>query len=809
MTGVYSSCPELDMNSASAEAERLRALERYDTVDIAGDQAFEQLVQLAAQVCDMPVATLSLVDGTHQHFRVRIGLDLASTPREQAICVHTMARRDVLLVSDASADDRFADNPLVLGGPRVRAYAGAPLITDDGHALGTLCVIDTVPRELTAMQQQSLRILASHAMGQLELRRTLREADAQRQALAVATLERRRILDQSVDVLSVLDGDGRFVEVSQAAYEVWGRAPETLVGRNWADLVHPDDLGISFDHVREVMRGKGTAFHVENRCVHADGHAVWMRWSSRWSSEDARAYSVARDITQQKAAEQVLIESEARLREQAALLEMANDAILTRDMTGAIRFWNPAATRLFGWAADEVLGRRTVDVLENDAARYDQAMTSLRADHAWQGELPRATRDGRVLTVQSHWTLIASPDGVPTGVLEINTDVTAARQTQAQSLRAQRLESLGTLASGIAHDLNNMLAPILMSVDVLRGSVHDDLGREVLQAIEASATKGANLVRQVQSFARGADGERAEVRVDVLVADIARIVGETFPRSINVRTEVDAAGWVVMGDATQLQQVLLNLAVNARDAMDGHGSLVIRTVSDEEVEAAALAVQVIDTGCGMSAEVLERVFDPFYTTKPAGQGTGLGMSQVFAFCRQSGGEVKIQSTEGEGTRVAMLLPVAKPAITGGEKDLSDGAPSLAGPGERLNILVVEDDHRVLAATVEAVAELGHKAVPCSNPLEAEALVESQGDFDLILSDVLMPELTGPEMVARLKQRWPELSVLFVTGFAGDAGDDASFGDHDVLRKPFTLTALDRAIRRSNQPRAAEDQRLAS
>jgi len=242
--------------------------------------------------------------------------------------------------------------------------------------------------------------------------------------------------------------------------------------------------------------------------------------------------------------------------------------------------------------------------------------------------------------------------------------------------------------------------------------------------------------------------------------------------------------------------------------MDGHGSLTIRTLRDEAEDTAALAVQVIDTGCGMSPEVLERVFDPFYTTKPAGQGTGLGMSQVFAFCRQSGGEVQISSTEGEGTSVAMLLPVAKPVAIGMAAPGADETITGAAPGEALNILVVEDDQRVLVATVDAVEELGHKAVACSNPLDAEALVETHGGFDLILSDVLMPELTGPEMVAQLKQRWPGLSVLFVTGFAGDASEDAAFGDHDVLRKPFTLTALDQAIRRSGESRP-EVQRLAS
>jgi CheY-like chemotaxis protein len=188
------------------------------------------------------------------------------------------------------------------------------------------------------------------------------------------------------------------------------------------------------------------------------------------------------------------------------------------------------------------------------------------------------------------------------------------------------------------------------------------------------------------------------------------------------------------------------------------------------------------------------------------------MSQVFAFCRQSGGEVQISSTEGEGTSVAMLLPVAAPQTDRVAEPVSGQTEGATTPAEVLRILVVEDDERVLTATVDAVSELGHTVVACGNPLEAEALVEGrladgQGGFDLILSDVLMPELTGPEMVAQLKKRWPDLSILFVTGYAGDAGEVASFGDHDVLRKPFTLTALDQAIRRCGDARAIEGQRL--
>ncbi|MGV1682004.1 ATP-binding protein [Sphingopyxis sp. NJF-3] len=393
----------------------------------------------------------------------------------------------------------------------------------------------------------------------------------------------------------------------------------------------------------------------------------------------------------------------------------------------------------------------------------------------------------------------------------LRSEMTERETAEARLRQAQKMEAVGQLTGGIAHDFNNMLAVVVGGLELAQrwlSEAPDKAERHIHNALDG-ANRAADLTRRLLTFARSEPARPEMTEIDACIASFAELIERTIGDRIALTLDLQADGLACWVDRQQFENALLNLAVNARDAMDGHGSLTIRTLRDEEEESAALAVQVIDTGCGMSPEVLERVFDPFYTTKPAGQGTGLGMSQVFAFCRQSGGEVQIQSTEGEGTSVAMLLPVARPKAAGVEDDAGDGALSPADPADMLNILVVEDDHRVLAATVDAVSELGHKAVACGNPLEAEAMVEGHGGFDLILSDVLMPELTGPEMVARLKQRWPDLSVLFVTGYAGDASEDASFGDHDVLRKPFTLAALDRAIRRSGDARAVEAQRLAS
>ena len=381
---------------------------------------------------------------------------------------------------------------------------------------------------------------------------------------------------------------------------------------------------------------------------------------------------------------------------------------------------------------------------------------------------------------------------------------------EAQLRQAQKMEAVGQLTGGIAHDFNNMLAVVVGGLELAQRWLPgqpEKATRHLANALDG-ANRAADLTRRLLTFARSEPARPEMTVVDDCIASFAELIERTIGDRIALTLDLNAADLACWLDRRQFENALLNLAVNARDAMDGRGALTIRTLRDDEAETAALAVQVIDNGCGMSPEVLERVFDPFYTTKPAGQGTGLGMSQVFAFCRQTGGEVQIQSTEGEGTSVAMLLPVAKPQPIEAHEDEGEDIVTISSvPADRLKILVVEDDQRVLAATVDAVNELGHKAVACGNPLDAERLVERHGGFDLVLSDVLMPELTGPEMIAQLKQRWPDIAVLFVTGYAGDASEIESFGDHDVLRKPFTLAALDQAIQRRGYRNEA--QRLAS
>jgi len=378
---------------------------------------------------------------------------------------------------------------------------------------------------------------------------------------------------------------------------------------------------------------------------------------------------------------------------------------------------------------------------------------------------------------------------------------TAELQAQEARLRqVEKMEAVGQLTGGIAHDFNNMLAVILGGLELARRHLTDqpDQSRRHIDHALEGANRAATLTRRLLAFSRAEPLLPEAVEAATIIAGMAGLLDRTLGDTITVRTHDDGCGWSIWVDRHQLENALLNLAVNARDAMEGRGTLTITTghaalAAGEIGDCPAgdyVTIAVGDSGCGMAPEVLERVFEPFFTTKPVGKGTGLGLSQLFAFVRQSEGEIAIASVPGEGTTVTLYLPrrlsddaAAKPAATAPE------ARPAAPVG--LDILVVEDDPRVLAGTLGALQELGHHPIGCGDPLVADALLD-KNEIDLVMTDVLMPGRTGPELIASILPLHPHLAVLFVTGYVGEAASDVLAG-HIVLRKPFTLAALERAI----------------
>lgn len=388
------------------------------------------------------------------------------------------------------------------------------------------------------------------------------------------------------------------------------------------------------------------------------------------------------------------------------------------------------------------------------------------------------------------------------------------RAQEAKLRQAQKMDAVGQLTGGIAHDFNNMLAVVLGGLELARRNLGKPGAQRHLDSAMEGANRAAALTRRLLAFSRE-DGLKPEsIEPGALVAGMSELLDRTLGDAITVGVRDEAAGWRTHADRVQLENALLNLAVNARDAMNGRGELTIgtgrRTLTAGEIGQCAagdyVTFAVTDTGTGMTPEVAERVFEPFFTTKPVGKGTGLGLSQIFGFVRQQEGEVGIDTAPGRGTTVTLYLPrfIGERA----ETESAEQVASLDHP-HALDVLVVEDDSRVLAATIGALEELGHRPIACDDPLAAAALLDRHRNVELVISDVLMPKQTGPEMVAGLLRRDPHLAVLFVTGYAGEAGGASEFSGHHVLRKPFTLTGLERAIASAMADRHTPPEQIAA
>ncbi len=508
-------------------------------------------------------------------------------------------------------------------------------------------------------------------------------------------------------------------------------------------------------------------------------------------------------------------QAEQKIREQAALLDVTTDAILVRDLENKILFWNKGAERLYGWKALEVLGKNANEILYKEPfASLQRIQKTLDEKGEWQGELHQVTKDDKEIIVESRWTLVRDEDNRPKSILVVNTDITQKKQLEAQFLRAQRMESIGTLASGIAHDLNNVLAPILMTAQLLETQLHDQQSKRLIPILITNAKRGANLVKQVLSFARGLEGKFTVLQVKHLISEIKQIALQTFPKSIEISTDISQSLWTVCGDATQLHQVLMNLCVNARDAMPNGGTLSIsaknlfidqnyaRLNLDAQV-GSYIVIRVTDTGMGIPPEILDRIFEPFFTTKEIGKGTGLGLSTAIGIIKSHGGFVNVYSEVGRGTEFKVYLPAAEVTQTQPVEDLE--LPQ--GHGEF--ILVVDDEAPIRDISKAVLETYNYQAITASDGIEAIALyAEHQQEISVVLADMMMPEMDGLTTIRMLQRINPEVKIIAVSGLAQrDKLDDAAdTGVKTFLSKPFTtkelLTTLNEILHPKNEMNAA-------
>ena len=665
-------------------------------------------------------------------------------------------------------------------------------VLTNGHARGVVKVLTASGEERILEYDNSVR-----AHGTAPMVRCIGR-DVTEQKRAESALARSEEMFRSLSASSPVgifhtDAAGMCLYTNARCQEIFGLSFAECLGTGWSQALHPDDrepilsgwleaarAGRECDLKFRVLRLNG-----EIRFVHARKKAMYTE-----TGELLGFVGTEEDVTERKRAEE-------QLQEQAALLHHAQEAIVTCDPAGRIAFWNPGAERIYGWKAEEVLGRNIraeIHGAENLAA-VETARRELHKKGEWMGEWRQFTKDRREIMVESRCTLVRDEAGNHKVTLIINNDITEKKRLEAQYLRAQRLESIGALASGIAHDLNNLLAPMMMVEHILQLKLSDPHSQRLLETLRSSIQRASSLVKQVVSFARGTEGEQTTICPKYLLKDIKNLLTETFPRSIEIHLNHPLDVWPIQGDATQIFQVLMNLCVNARDAMPNGGTLTLgaEKVEIKETDLAAhpegkcghyVCFPVTDTGIGIAPNIRERIFDPFFTTKEQGRGTGLGLATALRIVTAHGGFIEAASEVGQGAQFKVYLPAAPDANT--EFAELDLLTSPIGRGEL--ILVVEDEAAIREVTRETLETYGYRVLTASEGAEAVALyAQHLNDVQAVLLDMVVPMMDGRAIIRALRKLNPQCRIIATSGLlSNEAGNEevAQF-----LSKPFTAEKL--------------------
>ncbi|MEV8213387.1 PAS domain S-box protein [Leifsonia sp. NPDC077715] len=714
----------------------------------------EALVRMAARIAGFAGWTVDVETGriewSEELFRL-LGLEAGHVPGEEdSLALFEPADREA--VADAFARTMHDGEPLDLRATIVDA-SGRKV---HAHLVGE------------AERDESGRIARVHGAFH-DVTALVRHREEHR---AMARLLRSS-LDQVHDAIGFVDRDWRFTFANSWALQLAGIDEARLRDHTLWEMF-PTTQGSPFEAIyRDAM----------DRGVVGTARAFVPDWGC-WFEVDAHPTEegiaiIVRDVTDDQRAREKLDEYTRRVEAQAALLDAARDAIIVRDLGGVIRYWNHGAETIYGIPAAEAVGRSVRDLLYDDPREFDLAAAALLRDGFWVGELRQRRADGTLIVVDCRWQLSRGEDGQVT-VFAVNSDITEHRREQEQRIRAQRLESLGTLAGGIAHDLNNVLTPILMSVQLLRQDEKDPRRRDMLDALDAAAQRGASMIRQVLSFARGSQGHRAPVEVGPLLWELARFCRETLPKSIELRVESPDGLPAVSGDETELFQVLVNLVTNARDAMPEGGVLAIRAGE----HGGKVRIEVRDSGTGMDEVTAGRILEPFFTTKES--GTGLGLPTSAAIVKAHGGELEVDTAPGRGTAIAFELPPVAQAEAWPPREETP-AP---GPGRGRRVLVV-DDEPAICELVRATLDQRGFVTEVAQGREALELLTQGRRFDAVLTDVMMPGVAGDAIARRLTAEQPQAAVVLMSGLLPGPGARAAVerdGAH-FLAKPFTPAAL--------------------
>ncbi len=586
--------------------------------------------------------------------------------------------------------------------------------------------------------------------------------------------------------------------------------PKDIIGKDDYQIGWPDQAELSRASDREVIESGNSKLDVEEQTT-PDGNILTLL-TSRVPLRDSKGeisgvIGTHLDITERK-------QSEEHLGEQADIINRAHDAIIVLNFKDQrIASWNSGAERLYGWVAEDAIGKPLGELIFAEAKESEKPLRQLLASAGeFRGEIKQVASDGRKIVVNSRATLIRNPDGTPLSVLFINTDVTEQKDLETQLLRAQRLESIGTLASGVAHDLNNILTPILTSAAILKA---DPLQKDLptlASMDEESALRGASVVKQVLSFARGIEGKRVVIKASHLVDEMVDIARTAFPKSIEFTSRCPDDLWSVTCDPTQLRQVLLTLSVNARDAMPNGGSITIGAENFEVDERYAsvtpgakpgphITFRVTDTGNGMSRATMDKIYDPFFTTKDISKGTGLGLSTVLGIVKGHGGFISVSSEVGQGTTFKVSLP-GEVNVQSTLVPVGCAAPA-KGNGEL--VLLVDDEENIIQATKAVLERNNYRVLSASDGVEALARFARQmQEINVVLTDIAMPYIDGVASVRAIRKMKPMSRSSLSPEKPGKRGSKS----FRPLRSTISCSSLSarKACSRLSIPRSAQPAR---
>jgi len=629
----------------------------------------------------------------------------------------------------------------------------------------------------------------------------------------------------SAGLVCIAGFDGYLKRINPAWKRVLGYSTSELLEKPFLEYVHPADRESTLKEMGKLSEGMPTV-SFENRYVCKDSSFKWLLWQAVPLVEQGEIYAIAQDITEVKASQEALREVnqrfESEVRERTAELTKVNAAwqavnqtldsmvsaaplaIVAMDESLTVRSWNPAAERIFGWHARETIGRPVPFVPDGRREEMNDLRTrAVGGEVLVNIEVKRLRRDGETVELLLSSAPLRDKDGRSLGFIAMYTDITERNHLERRFLRAQRLESLGTLAGGIAHDLNNILAPILMAVQLLSMKSTDADDRDILQTLETSARRGGDLVKQVLTFSRGVQGERVLLQPRHVISEVNGMLRQTLPKSIHIVIDTPSELRTIYADATQIHQILMNLCVNARDAMPQGGTLTIaaRNTTLDENRAAMnpgaqpgpyVLIEVRDSGTGIPREIIDKIFDPFFTTKELGKGTGLGLSTAVAIAKAHGGFISVYSEPNHGTKFTVYLPATTPV-----EAENAGGPHGVPFGEGELVLVVDDEAAVRDIARATLEAYHYRVITAADGEEGVAVfLQHVDEIAVVVTDYSMPVMDGFAMIRSLEKVSPDVRVISMSGLRpserpGDQHSSPSI--KAFLSKPFTAEQLIRAL----------------